>query len=68
MSLKVIASGFGRTGTDSIGEALEILGFGLYHHMREPRKNPGKWTPLACSRGGKGTGLGSFTGLPCRLR
>lgn len=34
-SLKVIGTGFGRTGTDSMREALEILGFGPCHHMRE---------------------------------
>lgn len=32
--LKVIGAGFGRTGTDSMREALEILGFGPCHHMR----------------------------------
>jgi len=32
--LKVIGTGFGRTGTDSMREALEILGFGPCHHMR----------------------------------
>ena len=35
MSLEVIGAGFGRTGTDSMREALEILGFGPCHHMRE---------------------------------
>jgi hypothetical protein len=34
MSLKVIGTGFGRTGTDSMRTALEILGFGPCHHMR----------------------------------
>lgn len=38
--LKVIGTGFGRTGTDSMREALEILGFGPCHHMRELIKNP----------------------------
>ncbi len=32
--LRVIGTGFGRTGTDSMREALEILGFGPCHHMR----------------------------------
>jgi hypothetical protein len=40
MSLKVIGTGFGRTGTDSMREALEILGFGPCHHMRELIKDP----------------------------
>jgi len=35
MALKVIGTGFGRTGTDSMREALEILGFGPCHHMLE---------------------------------
>ncbi len=39
-SLKVIGAGFGRTGTDSMREALEILGFGPCHHMRELIRNP----------------------------
>lgn len=40
MTLKVIGSGFGRTGTKSIKEALEILGFGPCHHMYEVLDNP----------------------------
>lgn len=35
MTLKVIGTGFGRTGTDSLREALNILGFGPTHHMFE---------------------------------
>lgn len=35
MTLRVIGTGFGRTGTDSMREALEILGFGPCHHMFE---------------------------------
>ncbi|MEM8774194.1 MAG: sulfotransferase family protein [Pseudomonadota bacterium] len=31
---KVIGAGFGRTGTDSLREALNLLGFGPCHHMR----------------------------------
>jgi len=34
-SLKVIGTGFGRRGTDSMQGALEIPGFGPCHHMRE---------------------------------
>jgi len=33
MALKVIGAGFGRTGTDSMRQALEILGLGPCHHM-----------------------------------
>jgi Sulfotransferase domain len=39
MTLKVIGTGFGRTGTDSMREALDILGFGPCHHMREVMQN-----------------------------
>ena len=40
MTLKVIGTGFGRTGTDSMREALTILGFGPCHHMYEVIGNP----------------------------
>lgn len=40
MSLKVIGAGFGRTGTRSLKEALEILGFGPCHHMMEVFTHP----------------------------
>lgn len=39
MGLSVIGSGFGRTGTKSLKEALEILGFGPCHHMYEVLDN-----------------------------
>ncbi|WP_192257463.1 sulfotransferase family protein [Mesorhizobium silamurunense] len=35
MSIRVIGTGFGRTGTDSMREALTMLGFGPCHHMSE---------------------------------
>lgn len=35
MTLQVIGSGFGRTGTKSMKQALETLGFGPCHHMYE---------------------------------
>lgn len=35
MTLKVIGAGFGRTGTDSMREALNLLGLGPCHHMFE---------------------------------
>src|SRR5689334_14636909 len=35
MTIQVIGAGFGRTGTDSMREALDILGFGPCHHMFE---------------------------------
>lgn len=35
MVLQIIGSGFGRTGTKSLKEAIEVLGFGPCHHMYE---------------------------------
>lgn len=35
MALKVVGTGFGRTGTDSMRKALNILGVGPTHHMLE---------------------------------
>ena len=40
MGLSVIGAGFGRTGTDSMKMALEILGLGPCHHMKELNANP----------------------------
>lgn len=40
MTLKIIGSGFGRTGTMSTKMALEQLGFGPCHHMVEVMGNP----------------------------
>ncbi len=40
MSLKIIGTGFGRTGTNSLKLALEQLGFGPCHHMFEVRDHP----------------------------
>ncbi|WP_363241094.1 sulfotransferase [Limimaricola sp.] len=40
MSLKVIGTGFGRTGTLSTKIALEQLGFGPCHKMVEVMGNP----------------------------
>jgi hypothetical protein len=42
MTLKVIGSGFGRTGTMSTKDALDILGFGPTHHMTEVMEHPGQ--------------------------
>jgi len=50
MPLKVIGSGFGRTGTMSTKMALEQLGFGPCHHMVEVINNPAqpaKWKAVA---------------------
>ncbi|MBT8473965.1 MAG: sulfotransferase family protein [Alphaproteobacteria bacterium] len=40
MDLKVIGAGFGRTGTDSLRKALNILGMGPTHHMFEVISDP----------------------------
>jgi hypothetical protein len=52
--LRIIGSGFGRTGTQSLKLALIELGFGPCHHMDEMFANPGMlpaWQAVA--RGGK---------------
>lgn len=40
MTLRVIGAGFGRTGTASLKEALEALGFGKCYHMIELFQRP----------------------------
>jgi Sulfotransferase domain len=40
MTLRVIGAGFGRTGTDSMREALNVLGFGPCHHIFEVTAHP----------------------------
>ncbi|PCJ17252.1 MAG: sulfotransferase family protein [Gammaproteobacteria bacterium] len=40
MALEVIGAGFGRTGTESMKHALELLGFGPCHHMIEVISHP----------------------------
>ena len=40
MTLKIIGAGFGRTGTKSMKEALEHLGFGPCYHMFEVFQRP----------------------------
>lgn len=50
MTLEIIGSGFGRTGTMSTKLALETLGFGPCHHMVEVMQNPDQpahWAALA---------------------
>src|SRR5271168_2365452 len=53
MTLEVIGSGFGRTGTMSLKRALDQLGFGPCHHMEEVFANPGQvphWQALAAGQ------------------
>ncbi len=40
LGLSVIGAGFGRTGTESLKKALEILGFGPCYHMFEVLPHP----------------------------
>ncbi len=40
MTLEVIGAGFGRTGTESMKIALELLGYGPCHHMSEVITSP----------------------------
>jgi len=40
MTLKIIGSGFGRTGTMTMKDALGALGYGPAHHMVEIMQNP----------------------------
>ncbi len=51
--MRVIGAGFGRTGTLSLKQALERLGFGPCHHMMEVIDTPGQihqWLALAKGR------------------
>lgn len=50
MTLEVIGAGFGRTGTLSLKQALEQLGFGPCYHMIETLEHPGHdalWLAIA---------------------
>jgi len=63
MTLKIIGTGFGRTGTDSMRKALNTLGAGPTHHMHElgsnaPLREP--WLDLV--RGAKPDWDRLFTG------
>lgn len=53
MTLQIIGSGFGRTGTMSTKMALEQLGFGPCHHMAEVTRDPEQpayWKALAAGQ------------------
>lgn len=53
MTLQIIGSGFGRTGTRSLKEALEVLGYGPCHHMEEIFENPPQvahWQAIAAGQ------------------
>jgi hypothetical protein len=40
MTLEIIGAGFGRTGTNSLKIALELLGYNPCYHMYEVKQNP----------------------------
>lgn len=53
MALEIIGSGFGRTGTRSLKEALETLGYAPCHHMEEVFENPPQvahWRAIAAGQ------------------
>ena len=53
MALEVIGSGFGRTGTKSLKEALEQIGFAPCHHMHEIVTHPEQvahWQAIAANK------------------
>ena len=53
MALSVIGSGFGRTGTTSLKEALEQPGFAPCHHMHEIVTHPEQvahWQEIAAGQ------------------
>ena len=53
MTLQIIGPGFGRTGTKSTKDALELLGFGPCHHMYEVLANPPQvafWQDIAAGK------------------
>lgn len=53
MALEIIGPGFGRTGTASLKQALEMLGFGPCHHMFEVQARPEQvphWVALSEER------------------
>lgn len=53
MALTVIGSGFGRTGTKSLKEALERIGFAPCHHMHEVVEHPEQvahWQAIASGK------------------
>ncbi|WP_135503647.1 sulfotransferase family protein [Roseovarius aestuariivivens] len=53
MTLQIIGSGFGRTGTKSLKAAIERLGFTPCHHMHEVVENPAQvahWQAIAEGR------------------
>ena len=66
MALSVIGAGFGGTGTMSLKLALEQLGIGPCHHMKDVIEQPeqlASWQ--AAAAGGKSPQKARATGMPC---
>jgi hypothetical protein len=53
MTLKVIGAGFGRTGTLSLKQALEMTGFGPCYHLYEIRERPELLQPWLSALAGR---------------
>ncbi len=54
MGLSVIGAGFGRTGTESMKLALETLGLGPCHHMKEVLADPSQMALWRAAARGEG--------------
>lgn len=68
MALSVIGAGFGRTGTESMKLALEMLGLGPCHHMKEVIADPEQvriWRTIG--RGGAPNWEEAFAGYGCAV-
>ena len=68
MALSIVGAGFGRTGTASMKMALEILGLGPCHHMKELLAKPAQlalWRSV--SRGDKPDWNAAFAGYRCAV-
>lgn len=63
MTLKVIGSGFGRTGTMSLKLALEQLGIGRCHHMFEVLQRPEATAQWIAAADGQPDWPGIFNGF-----
>jgi len=68
MSLAVIGSGFGRTGTASLKRALETLGFGPCHHMEEVLAHPEQVPYWQAVFAGESVTGGAFDCTECGYR
>lgn len=68
MSLTAIGAGFGRTGTESLRQALDMLGLGPTHHMYEvmdSKEQKERW--LALAKGETPDWSALFQGFNCAV-